>query len=223
MDYLPLFIDLKQRPVLVVGGGTVATRKITQLLRAGAQVRVVAQTLTPELYQQHQTALICWVAQSFDEQQLNSVFLAIAATNDPRLNAMVAQAAERRQLLVNVVDAPASGSCIFPAIIDRSPLVVAFSSGGQSPALTRILREKLEQLLPASLGIMARIAGLFRSQVKTRLPELEAQRRFWQRLFNGKFARLVESGQEQLAQAELQRELGRSAEQQQSGADKNHR
>jgi uroporphyrin-III C-methyltransferase/precorrin-2 dehydrogenase/sirohydrochlorin ferrochelatase len=101
--------------------------------------------------------------------------------------------------------------------------VVAFSSGGQSPALTHIIREKLEQLLPASLSMMTRIAGLYRSQVKTRLPELEVQRRFWQRLFNGRFARLVESGQEQRAQAELQRELARSAEQQQSEADKTRR
>lgn len=162
MDYLPLFADLKQRPVLVVGGGEVAARKIELLHRAGAQVRVVAQTLSPELERQHQKGRINWLATVFVPEQLDEVFLVIAATNDTVLNAAVFAAADKRHLLANVVDDQPRCSFIFPSIVDRSPLVVAISSSGQAPVLARLLREKLEALLPAvwviwplSLGVGA--------------------------------------------------------------------
>ena len=160
MDYLPLFADLKRRPVLVVGGGEVAARKIDLLHRAGAQVRVVAQTLSSELEQLHQDGRIHWLALDFLPEQLDEVFLVIAATNDTALNAAVFAAADKRHLLANVVDDQPRCSFIFPSIVDRSPLVVAISSAGQAPVLARILREKLEALLPSSLGDMAAVAGV---------------------------------------------------------------
>ena len=139
MDYLPLFADLKQRPVLVVGGGEVASRKIDLLLRAGADVQIVAQALHPELqhrYEQHQ---VTWLAEAFEPAQLDNVFLVIAATDDNVLNATVFDEADRRRVLANVVDDQPKCSFIFPSIVDRSPLVVAISSSGKAPVLARLL------------------------------------------------------------------------------------
>lgn len=162
MDYLPIFADLKQRPVLVVGGGDVAARKVDLLQRAGAEIRIVAQSLSPELEQQRQQGQLLWLGKTFDPQQLDDVFLAIAATDDNALNAAVFAEADKRRVLANVVDDQPRCSFIFPSIIDRSPLVVAVSSSGQAPVLARLLREKLEALLPASLGQMAQVAGRWR-------------------------------------------------------------
>ncbi|HEN3617323.1 TPA: uroporphyrinogen-III C-methyltransferase [Yersinia enterocolitica] len=207
MDYLPLFADLKRRPVLVVGGGEVAARKIDLLHRAGAQVRVVAQTLSSELEQLHQDGRIHWLALDFLPEQLDEVFLVIAATNDTALNAAVFAAADKRHLLANVVDDQPRCSFIFPSIVDRSPLVVAISSAGQAPVLARILREKLEALLPSSLGDMAAIAGRWRGRVKQHVASMGERRRFWENAFSGRFASLISRGQLAQAEEELQLSL----------------
>lgn len=207
MGYLPLFADLKRRPVLVVGGGEVAARKIDLLHRAGAQVRVVAQTLSSELEQLHQDGRIHWLALDFLPEQLDEVFLVIAATNDTALNAAVFAAADKRHLLANVVDDQPRCSFIFPSIVDRSPLVVAISSAGQAPVLARILREKLEALLPSSLGDMAAIAGRWRGRVKQHVASMGERRRFWENAFSGRFASLIRRGQLAQAEEELQLSL----------------
>ncbi|WP_145525648.1 siroheme synthase CysG [Yersinia vastinensis] len=204
MDYLPLFADLKRRPVLVVGGGEVAARKIDLLHRAGAQVRVVAQTLSSELEQQHQDGHIHWLALDFLPEQLDEVFLVIAATNDTELNAAVFSAADERHILANVVDDQPRCSFIFPSIVDRSPLVVAISSAGQAPVLARLLREKLEALLPHSLSDMAAVAGRWRGRVKQHITSMGARRRFWENAFSGRFAHLISRGQLTQAEDELQ-------------------
>jgi uroporphyrin-III C-methyltransferase/precorrin-2 dehydrogenase/sirohydrochlorin ferrochelatase len=203
VDYLPLFADLKQRPVLVVGGGEVASRKIELLLRAGADVRIVAQALHPELQHRYEQQQVTWLAEAFDPAQLDDVFLVIAATDDNALNAEVFDEADRRRVLANVVDDQPKCSFIFPSIVDRSPLVVAISSSGKAPVLARLLREKLEALLPASLGTMAEIAGNWRGRVKDRLRSMTERRRFWEKAFSGRFAALVESGQPELAEQAL--------------------
>ncbi|EMG3686039.1 uroporphyrinogen-III C-methyltransferase [Serratia marcescens] len=207
MDYLPIFADLKQRPVLVVGGGDVAARKVDLLQRAGAEIRIVAQSLSPELEQQRQQGQLLWLGKTFDPQQLDEVFLAIAATDDNALNAAVFAEADKRRVLANVVDDQPRCSFIFPSIIDRSPLVVAVSSSGQAPVLARLLREKLEALLPASLGQMAQVAGRWRGQAKQRLASIGERRRFWEKAFGGRFATLVANGQTAQAERQLEQDL----------------
>ncbi|QBH96926.1 uroporphyrinogen-III C-methyltransferase [Limnobaculum zhutongyuii] len=207
MDYLPLFADLKHRPVLVVGGGEIAARKIGLLLSAGADVFVVAKALGAEVNKLHQEKALHWLAQEFDTHQLDDIFLVVAATNDSTLNARVFQAANQRRRLINVVDDPARCSFIFPSIIDRSPLVVAISSGGKAPVLARLLREKLEALLPASLGQVADIAGNWRTKVKQQLHSLSERRHFWERLFDGRFASLIAANRAEEAEAELEQQL----------------
>ncbi|MGM3192623.1 siroheme synthase CysG [Dickeya dadantii subsp. dieffenbachiae] len=207
MNYLPIFADLRQRPVLVVGGGEVATRKIDLLQRAGADVRVAARALCEPLHAQHQAGRLAWVAQEFSPALLDNVFLVIAATDDAALNATVFEEANRRQLLANVVDDQPKCSFIFPSLIDRSPLMVAISSGGQAPVLARLLREKLEALLPARLGLMAELAGKWRGRIKQRLASIAERRRFWERIFTGRFSSLVAAGQLAQAEQELEQQL----------------
>ncbi|ADO47219.1 siroheme synthase CysG [[Enterobacter] lignolyticus] len=209
MDYLPLFAAIKDRPVLVIGGGDVATRKISLLRRAGAQVRVVANTLTAELTTLCEQREIVWLAQAFDETQIDPVFLVVAATDDIALNQRVFAAADARQRLVNVVDNTALCTFTFPAIVDRSPLLVAISSGSSAPVLARILREKIEALLPTNLGRMASASSYWRNHLKTRLKSVAERRRFWERVFNGRFASLMIAGNDAAAQRALEEEIDR--------------
>ncbi|PVZ85689.1 uroporphyrinogen-III C-methyltransferase [Serratia sp. S1B] len=207
MDYLPLFADLKQRPVLVVGGGTVAARKVGQLQRAGAVINVVALALSAELKHLYQQGLIHWLGQVFTPSHLDGVFLVIAATDDSALNNKVFAEADKRCVLANVVDDQPRCSFIFPSIIDRSPLMVAISSGGQAPVLARMLREKLEALLPASLGSVAQLAGKLRGKVKQQVASFGHRRQFWEKLFNGHFVSLVARGRVAQAEQQLEQEL----------------
>lgn len=207
MNYLPIFADLSAKPVLVVGGGDIAARKITLLRRAHAQVRVVACDLCPQLLAWVNGGEISWVASAFEESQLDDVFLVIAATSDHALNTRVYEIATRHHLLVNVVDDQPNCSFIFPSIVDRSPVVIAISSAGTAPVLARLLREKLEALLPTNLGQMAQIAGRWRDRVKQRIRGITGRRHFWENLFNGLFASQVAAGDLHAAEHTLAQQL----------------
>ncbi|MGP6489625.1 siroheme synthase CysG [Duffyella gerundensis] len=214
MDYLPIFAELKEKPVLVVGGGDIASRKIELLRRAGAKVLIAARELCPELQALADEQQLTWLAKEFDEAQLDHVFLVIAATDDSALNARVFDAANQRYRLVNVVDDQPKCTFIFPSIVDRSPLVVAISSSGTAPVLARMLREKLEALLPANLGQMAEVAGSWRDRVKARFSKMSDRRRFWERAFNGLFASQMAAGNVQGAEQTLAAELESPGQQQ---------
>lgn len=207
MSHFALFADLQQRPVLLVGAGHVAERKAQALLRAGAQVRVVAQELSSTFQDWVTQEKVDYIAQRFNPEQLKSVFLVVAATDDAELNQEVYEAAQAQAKLCNVVDNPALCSYIVPAVIDRSPLQIAISSGGQAPVLARLWREKLEALLPQHTGRVAAIAGQWRQRVKQTLGSLTERRRFWENLFSGEFASRIEAGDEAGAQALLQEQL----------------
>ncbi|VFP82237.1 siroheme synthase CysG [Candidatus Erwinia haradaeae] len=207
MDYLPLFANLKNKPVLVVGGGRVATRKIELLNRAGAHIQIVAQELCEELIAIHKKNKCEWISTTYQSQQLKRVFLVIAATNNSKLNQRIYKDASSRYLLVNTVDEPQHCSCIFPAIIDRSPIIIGISSSGTAPVLARLLREKIEALLPAHLGLMAKIAGEWRDKVKERFFSLSERRNFWHKAFNGVFSNQVARGQLNEAKLTLDQQI----------------
>ncbi|MGF1757436.1 siroheme synthase CysG [Photobacterium sagamiensis] len=203
MDYLPIFADLKRRPCLVVGGNDVAWRKTRMLLKAGADVRVIAPVLNCQFQQAIDEQQITHVADEFEPSHLDGIFLAIAATERKSVNALVYQSANQRQVLVNVVDDTQRCSFIIPSIVDRSPIIVAISSSGKAPVLARLIREKLEALLPQHLGKMATIAGRFRDQLAKTVTSFSARRQFWEKAFDGRFSELVAAGQEQEAEQEL--------------------
>ncbi|HET9340452.1 MAG TPA: siroheme synthase CysG [Casimicrobiaceae bacterium] len=206
MDFLPIFLDVRAQPCLVVGGGDVAARKSALLLRAGAQVTVLAPTLTPAFDADPGTQRIAHRAARFEAQDVDGFAVVIAATDDDAVNRAVATAAKDRRIPVNVVDQPALCSFIMPSIIERAPLVVAVSSGGASPVLARLLRARLESLIPAGYGRLAALAAAYRTKVKARFRPSE-RRRFWERILQGPIAELVFSGREDEARAALERAL----------------
>jgi uroporphyrin-III C-methyltransferase/precorrin-2 dehydrogenase/sirohydrochlorin ferrochelatase len=194
MDYFPIFLRLANEPVLVVGGGAVAERKIDLLLRTSAQVRVIAPELVPGLAERAAAGEITHVAAEFRPEHLDGMRLAIAATDKHAINAWVARQAERRNIPVNVVDDRELSRFIMPAIIDRSPVVVAVGSSGDAPVLTRRLRERLESFLPQRLGTLARLAGKLRPTIKARIENPARRRKFWEDFFDGTVAADVLAG-----------------------------
>jgi uroporphyrin-III C-methyltransferase/precorrin-2 dehydrogenase/sirohydrochlorin ferrochelatase len=209
MQYLPLFFDLRGRPVLVVGGGAVASRKLALLLEAGADVTVVAPELGSALGGAPFAGRFRWVAACFDASMVGAQRLVVAATGDRAVNAAVAAACERAGLPVNVVDDPGLSNTIVPAIIDRSPLLIAVSSSGTAPMLARAVREKLETVVDESFGALARLLGRARHRIVARLPGTAARRQWYGEALSGDVARLVRAGREAEAEAALEAALQR--------------
>ena len=207
MNYLPIFLAVRNKSCVVVGGGEVAVRKVALLQQAGAKVTIVAPKLGAALAQQVADGRLRHRAGEFVPTDLDGATLVIAATNSPPVNAAVAQAADLRQIPVNVVDTPDLCSFIMPAIIDRSPLILAVSSGGAAPVLARQLRARLESLIPASYGRLAALAGQFRDKVKLRFTRPTDRRIFWEKVLQGPIAELVYSGQEHAAATALQQAI----------------
>jgi len=199
MDLLPVFMDVRSKLCLVVGGGEVAHRKASVLLAAGAAVKAVAPEFSAAFA--GLPGVEC-IAERFQPSHLDGAVLVIAATDDGAVNQEVSQQARARNIPVNVVDNPDLCTFIMPAILDRSPLMVAFSSGGASPVLARMLRSELEALIPQGYGRLAEFAARFRDTVKARIDP--ARRRiFWENALDGAIAEKVLAGDEAGAEAML--------------------
>jgi uroporphyrin-III C-methyltransferase/precorrin-2 dehydrogenase/sirohydrochlorin ferrochelatase len=202
MDYYPLFVSLRDQRCLVVGGGDVAARKARELLAAGARV-----TLAAPAFSRAAEALgaatppATLLRRPFEPGLVADALLVIAATAEPAVNAAVAAACRQELRLCNVVDDGAAGSFIVPAVVDRSPVIVAVSSGGRAPVLARLLRQRLEQWLPARLGALAEWAGGWRGRARAALPALADRRAFWERLLAGPAAARALAGDEPAADA----------------------
>ncbi|MGA3157139.1 MAG: siroheme synthase CysG [Steroidobacteraceae bacterium] len=205
MDYLPVFLDLRGRAVVVVGGGEVAARKIELLRSAQARIRVIAPVLAPELATLRSAGHIEHLCSEFVPAHLEGAALVIAATDDPQINATVHAAASAQGLFVNVVDDARHCSFIMPAIIDRTPLLVAVGTSGTAPVLARHIRTLLEAVLPQRLGTLAALAGRWRERVRSALPALPARRRFWDEFLEGPLARQLLHGATD--EASLERQL----------------
>jgi uroporphyrin-III C-methyltransferase/precorrin-2 dehydrogenase/sirohydrochlorin ferrochelatase len=189
MDYFPVFLDLKNRRCLLVGGGEVATRKARMLAKSGALLRVVAPEISEEIREivaQQQGEIH---QREYQQADMNDCVLAVAATDNHQLNKIISEDAQKRLIPVNVVDTPALCTYITPAIIDRSPLMIAISSGGETPVLARLVRAKLESLIPASYG------------------NGDSRRKFWEKILQGPAAELMMNGQEDAANQFITQEL----------------
>lgn len=203
----PLFLDLRDRRVVVVGGGAVAARKIAALLEAGANIDVIATVLEPEVQALAAAGRITHCGTAFLPEQLDTAWLVVAATDDASVNRAVAEAAQARHLWANVVDDAELASAQLPARVQRGPLQIAISSGGASPMLARHLRERLETQLDESLGELATLFVSLRRRIRTRLPNLSARRAFFERVLAGPAQTLLRRGQPLAARHAVETEL----------------
>ena len=212
MDYLPIFYQVNNRRCLVVGGGTVASRKINLLLKAGADVTVVSPELREELDNLEASGKIAHHKREFETADLDNCALVYAATDNRDVNKSVSDLARQRNIPVNVADNPDLCSFIMPSIIDRSPVQIAVSTGGASPVLARLIRTRLEGLIPASYGKLGKLVEQFRDKVKAAFPNVEQRRHFWENILEGTVAEQVFAGRENDAHNLLQKAVDDAAE-----------
>lgn len=212
MDFLPIFMNLRDQRCLVVGGGEVAARKAALLQEAGAGISVVSPALSENLREQVASGAIRYRQGTFEPSDLDGVALVITATDDEAVNRQVSELAKARQLPVNVVDNPELCSFIVPSIIDRSPVQIAVSTGGSSPVLARLLRTRLEAAIPSAYGRLARLVESFRDKVKARFTNINARRNFWEEVLQGQIAELVFSGKDEDAREALEKAVSTGVE-----------
>jgi len=216
MDYLPIFLRIAGQQVLVVGGGEVAHRKVTMLLRAGATIRLVAKEVDPGLKKllsgkgdenKEQKGRHEILRRAFETSDMFGVNLVIAATNDEDVNRLVFNEARSRHLPVNVVDNPELCDFIFPSIVDRSPIVVAVSSSGKSPMLARLLRARLETFIPSGYGKLADLFGEYRVIVQTKIKDIGLRLRFWEKILSSPVTEQALAGKHENARQLLDESL----------------
>jgi uroporphyrin-III C-methyltransferase/precorrin-2 dehydrogenase/sirohydrochlorin ferrochelatase len=210
MDLLPIFLNVRERDCLVVGGGQVAARKIALLQKAGARVTVIAPDLCDELSQQAENNKITYHQRDFVESDISNQSVIIAATDERQVNEDISRAAHALGIPVNVIDNPDLCSFVMPSIIDRSPVQIAVSTGGASPVLARLLRGRLESFIPSACGRLASLVEEYRDAVKKRFANIESRRYFWERILQGHVAELVYAGRDDEARAALDNEIATS-------------
>ena len=207
MDFFPIFFDIKQKPTLVIGGGEVAARKVSLLLKAQSVVTVVSPELSRELADWQEEGRLTHIARDFDDADIEKPVLVIAATDDREVNKKVSALAQARGIPVNVVDDPALCSFITPSIVDRSPVQIAISTGGASPVLARMIRTKLEGCIPAAYGRLGALVSDFREKVKAKFTNVDQRRAFWESVLESTVADRVYSGHEDEAAEALQKAI----------------
>jgi uroporphyrin-III C-methyltransferase/precorrin-2 dehydrogenase/sirohydrochlorin ferrochelatase len=205
VKFFPVFLDLRERDCLVVGGGGVAARKAAMLLEAGARVTLVAPGLSPALERRAAAGELRHEPRVFADADIEGMALVIAGTDDDAVNRHIAELARARNIPVNVVDQPELGSFIVPSVINREPIQVAVSTGGASPVLARLLRARLETYIPAAYGRLARMVEGFRTRVQERFATTEERRHFWEHILEGPIAELLFAGRDADAEAALEK------------------
>jgi len=212
MDHLPIFINIRKKPCIVIGGGDIALRKINLLLKAQAKVDCLSPLFSRGIKNLSKDGHITLINKSFDQTDIKDYSIIIAATDDSSVNSSISAIAQVKKIPVNVVDSPELSSFIMPSIVDRSPLIIAVSSSGKAPVLSRIIRAKLETVIPSAYGILADIAGEYRQKVKDRFSTIKDRRAFWEAVFSGVIAEKVFSGRISEAKEDIQRQLDDSVE-----------
>jgi len=207
MHHLPIFMDVKERTILIVGGGSVAARKAEAVLKAGGRVRIVAAEVEAEIEALLNDAKVSLLRRNFKANDLNGSTLVISTTDDEQLNRNVSALAQQADIPVNVVDRLELCTFIMPAIVDRTPMLIAITTGGTAPILSRLYKARLETSVPAGLGRLAEMAGRCRARINAAITDGTARRRFWERFAEGPIAEYVFAGQADSAEELLDQTL----------------
>lgn len=207
MDYFPVFLKIKSAKCVVVGGGSVAERKSANLLKAGADLILIAPQITQNLATWRDAGQLTHLDRKFAVTDLQGARLVIAATNDRATNQQIAELAKQQNIPVNVVDQPELCSFVVPSIIDRSPVVAAVSTGGSSPVLARLIRERMESMIPAGYGRLAHLCKRFRQRVKDLYENPRDRRLFWDQVLTSGIAERIFSGHAEEADRLMEKAL----------------
>ena len=211
MRHLPIFLELSERPAVVVGGGVVAARRAEYLVSAGARVTTFANELSGEFLGLRDLPNFRHEARDPEPKDFEGSAICFVAAEDERLTAVGRAAAKSAGLLVNVADRPELCDFIMPSIVDRSPLTIAISTEGASPILARMLKARLESLIPAGYGRLARLTGEFRIAVGKAISSPVVRRRFWETVLEGPIGEKALAGDDRGADADLARAIERAA------------
>ena len=208
MNYLPLFIDTAGKKCLIVGGGNVASRKLIPILKSKMLVTMVSPDITNEILDTVRGAEnFNHEKREFIDSDINDQFLIVAATNDKNVNAYVAKIAKEHNILVNMAEDSSVGNTLIPSVVDRDPIKIAISSGAASPILTRLVKTKLETVIPYSYSKLAEVMMEYRSKVKDTFSKIVDRRNFWEVFLDGPVSEMVLSGQIDKAKKALDQSL----------------
>ena len=212
MDHLPIFINVRQNPCLVIGGGDIALRKINLLIKAQAKVDCLSPLFCEGITNLSQNGDVNLIQKRFESDDIKDYAIIIASTDDSSVNALISKSAKKARIPVNVVDSPELSSFIMPSIVDRSPVIIAVSSAGKAPVLSRMIRAKLETVIPSAYGVLAEIAGEYRQKVKDRFSKIKDRRAFWEFIFSGVIAEKVFSGRINEAKDDIEKQLKQASQ-----------
>lgn len=209
--YFPIFLALRDVPVLVVCGGDDAVAKVEALRRAGARVTVVAAVACDAITSLATAGELVLQQRAFIASDLDGVRLCVVAVEDAIIAKQIVSVARRRGVLVNAVDRPVLCDFIIPAVVERGPLRIAISTNGLAPALARELRRRIDAAVPMAFGELARFCGTWRTRVMTQLRERDTRRRFWESVLNGAEAEAILAGNDAAAARMIEKRLNDSA------------
>jgi len=209
MKYFPFFLQLDKLPCLIIGGGDVAERKIDLLIKANADITIVSIEFTNYILEVAKKNNIKCITQKYSDNILkeNKYKFVIAATNNVSLNEKIARDCDKQNIIINVVDQPEICDFIFPSILERGDITVAVSTGGASPVLARVLRTKLETMVPSNYGKLAEIVSKNRINVRNKMKKFSSNKIFWEKMLNGKFLELVLAGKSEEAELFLDSQI----------------
>jgi len=208
MKFYPAYLDLRDRPCLVVGGGSVAERKAFSLLDAGAAVTIISPSLTPKLQALSDSGKIAHRQKQFDEPDLAAEFIVIAATSSAEVNSRIAQVCKKRNMLVNVAVPPEEGNFVVPSVVERGELLIAISTGGVSPALSKKLRQELETRYGPEYGIFLRMVAGIRRRILSEVADEQQRREIFQGITDSDVIELLRQGKTHEAESRLNQIAG---------------
>jgi len=211
MDHLPIFLDVNGKRTLIVGNGVSAARKADLLLRAGSDLTIVAPELGEELSQLAETYTFKHQVTELVAGDLNGCMVVFGCDGDDSVNQRLRKFAAAAGIMINVSDRTEECDFIMPAVVDRTPLLIAISSGGTSPLLVRMLKARFETTIPAAYGRLAEFAGSYRDRIKKLIPNLTRRRRFWEAMVSGPVAEHIFSSQLEQAESLMESQLQQAA------------